>query len=288
MRGILRCVILALGVSFFSAASAGGDEAVDRGDGYALYWTIDETPLRAGDFWVKEQESIVETRLWPVALYTTDSPVSAADGSLLLPAGAQLVRVTGERFLVCTQQKTATGLSKSKRVCLVDMNGDGNVDSSFSKGLGGVSWIAFSGTYSGNKAQLVSGVTLRELAPRDMVGAPYISFHYQRILDGGLQIPLTQEGGNLVRFHFKVGKTEKERRTWVVRECREPGLPNFCASANFSSHMTIAGLDLELLERRKEDIRMRMVRPFQGHRVRFVDTSYGYYTQLSLFSPANP
>lgn len=288
MRGRLRGITLALGLSLCSAASAGGDLEVDRGDRYALYWTIAESPVRAGDFWVKEQEAIVETRLWPVALYTTDSIINAADGTLLVPAGAQLVRVTGDRLLVCTQQKTMTGVSKSKRVCLVDTNGDGSVDASFSKGLGGTGWIAFSGTYSDSKAQPVSGVTLRELDPREMVGAPYISFHYQRILDGGLQIPLTQEGGNMVRFHFKVGRTEKESRTWVVRECREPGLPNFCASANLPSHMKIAGLDLELLERRKEDIRMRMVQSFQGERVRFVDTSYSYYTQLSLFSPANP
>lgn len=288
MRAILRGITLALGVSLCSTTSASGAVEVDHGDHYALYWTIGESPVRAGDFWVKEQESIVETRLWPVALYTTDNPIIAADGSLLLPAGAQLVRVSGDRLLICTHQKTAAGVSKSKRVCLVDANGDGTVDASFVKGLGGTGWIAFSGTYSDSKTQPVSGITLRELAPREMAGAPYISFHYQRILDGGLQIPLTQEGGNMVRFHFKVGKTEKESRTWVVRECREPGLPSFCASANFPSHMTIGGLDLELLERRKEDIRMRMVQSFQRQPVRFVDTSYSYYTQLTLFSAANP
>ncbi|MFM5953228.1 MAG: hypothetical protein ACKOPE_02855 [Novosphingobium sp.] len=277
-----------MAVSLCSAASAGEVGPIDHGDGYALYWTIGETAVREGDFWVKEQEAIVETRLWPVALYVTDKPVTGNDGSLLAPSGTQFLRVTGDRLLVCTQVKTTTGLSKSKRVCLADMDGDGTIDSSFAKGLGGTSWIAFSGRFSESKAQPVSGVTLRELSPQAMTGAPFAAFHYQRILDGGLQIPLTQEGGNMVRFHFKVGKTETESRTWVVRECREPGQPSFCTSANFPSHMSIAGLDLELLERRKEDIRMRMIQPFHGQRVRFVDTSYGYYTQLTLFSPENP
>lgn len=288
MKSYFRGLCLMFSASLCSAASADADESIDHGDGYALYWTIGETPVRDGDFWVREQESIVETRLWPVGLYTSDKPVNGADGAVLVPAGAQFVRVTGDRLLVCTQARTTTGLSKSKRVCLADMDGDGTIDASFAKGLGGTSWIVFSGKFSESKAQPISGVTLRELSPQEMNEAPYVSFHYQRILDGGLQFPLTQEGGNMVRFHFRVGKTEKDYRTWVVRECREPGQPSFCASASFPSHMTIAGLDLELLERRKEDIRMRMIQPFRGQRVRFVDTSYGYYTQLSLFSPENP
>ncbi len=288
MRAFACTALLAWGCIFSGAAQAGNSGPADSGDGYALYWTIGETPVREGDFWVREQESIVETRLWPVALYVTDQAVSAADGALLLPAGTQLVRVTGDKFLVCSQAKTADGASKSKRVCLVDQNGDDQIDAAFTKGLGGTSWIAFNGRFSDSKTQPVANVSLRELPPREMIGAPYISFHYQRILDGGLQLPVTQEGGNMVRFHFKVGKTEQERRTWVVRECREPGQPSFCTTANFPSHMTVAGLDLELLERRGEDIRVRMIQPFQNGRVRFVDTSYSYYTQLTLFSPENP
>ncbi len=288
MKTILRGLLLTLVLSLCGAATAGGVEPIDHNDGYALYWTIGETPLRDDDFWVREQESIVETRLWPVALYATEKPITDAAGTLLVPAGTQFVRVTGDRLLVCTQVKTLTGLSKSKRVCLADLDANGAIDASFAEGMGGTSWIVFSGKFSNSKSQPVSGVTLQEISPLEMKGAPYASFHYQRILDGGLQFPLTQEGGHKVRFHFKVGKTEKEHRTWVVRECSELGQPNFCASANFPSHMIIAGLDLELLERRKEDIRIRMIQPFHGQRVRFVDTSYGYYTQLSLFSPEVP
>ncbi|MEA2999136.1 MAG: hypothetical protein QOK17_969 [Sphingomonadales bacterium] len=280
MRGVRLAALLLAPLPVAAAAA----ETPDPSDTYTLYWTIGESPVRQGDFWAKKQDMILDTRLWPVALYVADAAVSDAGGALLIPAGAQLIRLTSDRFVACTQVKAGAGLAKSKRVCLVDQDDDGKPDHSFSHGLGGLDWVAFEGRFSKTDLAPVQPMKLRELPPTQMAEAPYISFHYQRILDGGLVLPLTQEGGHQVRFHFKVGRNPDERRTWVTRECRDPSLPSFCASAAFPSKMTIAGLELDLLERRGEDIRMRMVQPFHGQQVRFQDTSYSYYVQLTMFS----
>jgi hypothetical protein len=48
--------------------------------------------------------------------------------------------------------------------------------------------------------------------------------------------------------------------------------------------MSIGGLELDLLERRGEDIRMRMLQPFHGQQFRFQNTSYSYYVQLTMFT----
>jgi hypothetical protein len=278
---VLSALAVVLTVAPAPAVAA---ELQDPSDTYALFWTIGDHPLRDGDFWVKEQEQIVDTRLWPVTLYAVESPVSDSSGALLIPAGTQLVGLRANRLVACTQIKAAEGTAKGKRVCLADIDGDGAPDHAFTRGLGGLDWIALQGRFSDTKMVAIGAAKLRELRPKEMSGAPYISFHYQRILDGGLTIPLTQEGGHRVRFHFKVGRDADERRVWVVRDCADTRPPSFCTSANFPSRMAIAGLDLDLLERRGEDIRMRMAAPFHGQQVRFQNTSYSYYTQLTMFA----
>lgn len=269
-------------VGLAAAASTVAAQESELSGHYALSWDIAPTEVPSEDFWVEEQGEIVETRLVPRGLYAAPADIVDTNGKLQVPAAAQLVSVHGPYPMACNVRPASGGRAKSKRVCVLDSNGDGAMDSAFTNGKGGDYWMSLEDELEDEKIFAIAPVVLTALDVNDMVDAPYLSFHYQRILDGGLQIPLTQEGGNMVRFHFKVGN--ERRREWMVRECRSPELPSQCTSANFPSTLSIAGLELELLERNKEDVRMRMIRSFGGQPVRFVEIHDGYNSGSLLYA----
>jgi hypothetical protein len=243
-------------------------------NGYVLAWTFEPHAVPAEPLWVKEQAQIVETRLLPTALYGVDADVKDAKGQLLIAAGGQLAGLKADKLIACTVPKAATGLAKSNRVCLVDSDGDMKVARYFTRGGGGDYWFTLEDELPSTLNAVAAPLALVTLDPKAMIGAPLVSLHYQRILDGGIQIPLTQEGGNMVRFHLKVGAGK--RREWMIRECRAPVLPSMCTSTHFPSTLKLAGLELEVLERRKEDIKVRVIAPFGGIAVKFREIDDGF------------
>jgi len=249
---------------------------------YELSWDIVPTDVPAQDFWVKEQGTVVETRLRPRGLFAPQADVLDKAGVLVVPKGTQMVLVHSAYPMACNVNKTVSGTAKSKRVCMIDSDRDGAMDMAFAGGSGGDYWMTLEGDLAKAKPFPIAPATMDTLDPATMIDAPYLSLNYQRILDGGIQIPLTQEGGNMVRFHFKVGR--EKRREWMIRECREPTVPSQCATAVFPSVLAIAGLELELLERRKEDVRMRILKPFGGQPVKFTEIYDGYNSGSLLYA----
>jgi hypothetical protein len=125
--------------------------------------------------------------------------------------------------------------------------------------------------------RLAPNAGVQTIPATEIRDGPVLSFHYQRILDGGVTLPLLNalDGKNVVRFHFKVAG-EGETKRWIVRDCRSPTLPSFCASAIFPSQFRLGGLIVDLLERRGEDIKMRVAAPFDGTAVFFQDSGTQY------------
>jgi len=273
-----------LTAAIMAAPVAARDDPADAEDGFALSWTVASHPVSGDDAWIKEQAAIVETRLVPTGLFVAEADVKDGTGKLLVPAGAQLLRLDARHAIACTIVRTATGLAMSKRVCLVDRDDDKMYESSFTRGRGGDYWMTLEGQLSRETLRPIAAAALRAIDPATMAEAPYASFHYQRILDGGFKLPIGQEGGNMVRFHLKVG-TEK-RREWMIRECRDPKVPSLCTSANFPSHFALAGLELDVLERRGEDIRVRVTHAFGGQAIKFREINDGYNSgELLLAKP---
>lgn len=244
---------------------------------YELVWIIGAHEIPAGDFWVREQGQVVDTRLLPPELYVAEGPVMASDRRTVMAAGQQVVRLRARQFIACNIRRGASGTrAAGKRVCLVDTDGDDRFDSYFERGLGGGYWFELTGEVP-DQLDRIEAPSFRRLPPEQMIGAPMMALHYQRILDGGIRIPVTEmaEGSNLVRFHFKVGD-DSARRQWMVRPCQSQSLPSFCTSAAFPSQFRFAGLVVDLLERRREDIRMRIAAPFSPVAVRFADLHQAY------------
>lgn len=278
----MRAVSLILGlVGVATYLAAPGHAQEQRVSGpYVLSWDIASHEVPSEPFWVKEQGEVVSTRLLPRELLAPVSDVMDEKGKLQVPAGHHMVAVSAPYALVCNVNSAASGQAKSKRVCLLDTDRDGLFETAFSTGKGGRYWMTLEDDLEDEKQYAVTPVAMQALDPATMEGAPSISFHYQRILDGGLTLPLTQEGGDVVRFHFKVGEEREGKREWMVKECRDPEGPSQCASANFPSVLQIAGLKLNLLERRKEDVLVQIVEPFGGQPVRFTEIHDGYNSGL--------
>jgi hypothetical protein len=215
-------------------------------------------------------------------LFAPKADILDKAGVLQVPKGTQMVLVHSAYPMACNVIKAASGAAKSKRVCVLDSDGDGAMDMAFANGFGGDYWMSLEDELEDEKLLSIAPVAMDRLDPATMIDAPYFSLNYQRILDGGIQIPLTQEGGNMVRFDFRVGRAKRLQR--MFRECREPTLPSHCASAVFPSVLTIAGLELELLERRKEDVRVRILKPFGGQPVKFVKLHDGSNTGSLLYA----
>lgn len=250
-----------------------------------LDWIIGPHEIPSGDFWVREMGQVVETRLLPSELYAAEGPVTAADGALLMGAGQQIVRLRARQLIACNIRRGPVGRSSVMRICLIDTDNDDRFDSYFERSTGAYYWFALSGRVPG-RLKRINAPAFRVLSPGEMTDAPVLRLHYERILDGGLTIPITLngDGKDLVRFHFRVGTVG--RRELMYRNCRSPTLPSYCASSTFPSQFRFAGLTLDLLERRGEDIRVRVVTPFARVAVRLVDTQdpqENNYTAGELF-----
>lgn len=265
-------------VAALLAAAAPAAAAPDPDPGrYELNWIIGPHPLPAGDFWVAKQGQIVETRLLPPELYVAERPVTAADGTLLMGAGQQIVKLRARQLIACNIRRGASGRASGRRVCLVDTDGDERFDSYFERGTGEYYWFALSGEIPG-QMRPISAPAFRAAPADQLADAPILTVHFQRILDGGLTVPVQMDGSNLVRFHFKVGT--RGRREWMIRDCQSGAVPSYCASSIFPSQFRFAGLVVDLLERRGEDIRVRVAAPFEPRAVRLVNT--GPYTTGAL------
>lgn len=231
---------------------------------YRLTWTIGPHALPSGDMWVREQGKIVETQLLPTALYVAEGPVAAANGDPLMGRGQQLARLHSDRLAACTVLRGQAGtLSSRMYVCLVDTDGDRRFDAYFQRGgMGHYHLLSLTGEMP-ERPRPIAAASFREVPPAQMVRPPLLSLHYQRILDSRVTIPVQLDmGSNKIRFHFTAGTGGM--REMLSRDCRleEEGMSSYCASAVLPSRFEFAGLALELLERRGEDLRIRVVAPF--------------------------
>ncbi len=267
------------------AGLAQGANADDTAPDYALHWVVGETDAMAEPAWFKKTKVIVETRLWPTKLYVADAAIQSVDGTALFPKGGQLVQLTSDKFTVCNIPKSEAKqyLSAKKRVCLVDEDGDQRPDTWFSKSSGSYWWFALSGDYP-SKREKLGEVSLSEADPQSMKGAPHMSFHFgrfldkgnffQSVLDGDRSFSKSVDADSLAQFFFRVGR--EKRREGMYRLCSDPTPPSVCTSGELPSIFSILGLELEILERRKENALIKVSKGFEGQLIELFDTPDGY------------
>jgi hypothetical protein len=250
------------------AAGPAAAQVGPPGRHYELTWTIGAQSYRQEEHWVSEQGAIVEARLLPTNLYVPEGPVLAENGAAVMAAGEQLAGLYSARRAACNVWRGQAGTVSSRNwVCLVDTDGDGRFDGYFQRGgMGDFHLLMLEGEMP-ERLRPLRPAAYRELPATQLERAPYLSFHYERILDSRARALLDADGGaNMIRFHFRVGG--RDRQTLLARDCASEEWPSYCADLAFPSRFRFAGLVLDLLERRGEELRIRVASPFGAGEVK--------------------
>lgn len=130
--------LLATGTAFAAASAA--SPAVATVDDLQIAWVITKEALAKRDNH-PNPGSLLRTLLLPQRLFVSDEIVADSKGKKLLPAGAQLYLMIGERLTVCSQEHFEKGFAGAgRRICLIDQNGDQKFDTYFTKSMGR-SWL---------------------------------------------------------------------------------------------------------------------------------------------------
>ena len=130
---------------------------------------IDENALNEG-----ERRSVTIEPV-PRKMFASGVEILATNGKKLVPAGAPLYAMVGTSFMVCSQAAAPDGFAaKGNRVCLRDTDGDGKLDSYFTRSrgrsfmAGDKMWFAM----NSNIPKPVGTIQTVELAEVDRMQAP--------------------------------------------------------------------------------------------------------------------
>jgi hypothetical protein len=257
-----RAAVLAaafLGTLIAVGPAAAQGEPSDRH--YELTWTIGAQTYPQGDHWVREQGAIIEARLLPANLYVPDGPAFAENGTPVMGSGEQLAGLYSSKLAACNTWRGSAGTVSSRDwVCLVDSDRDGRFDGYFQHGGNTAQLLTLEGEMP-ERLRPLRPVAYRELPATQFERAPYFKFHYQRILDSRMTVPVRiDQGMNMIRFNFTVGT--RDEPIALERDCASGLWPSYCRDLSFPGQFRFAGLVLDVLERRGEDLRVRVAQPF--------------------------
>lgn len=194
-------------------------------DEYQIAWTL--APVAGTTMVTADQNQVIfSAPLLPERLFRTAAPVRAADGTLLIPEGMQMVLMDYGQFLVCSQERGAEGsAARSNRVCLLDETGDGLADAYFLRSYGRSAmtsdgmWFAMNRRMPQERLPLAPA-SLAEIDPAELTTKPQFSITFAGMLDGPGLVRLR---GSIDRF----GNFESVCRGYVGQESGSTG-DDFC------------------------------------------------------------
>lgn len=159
-------------------------------DEYQIAWVLAPVPSNPRMVTADRNGILFSAPLLPERLYRTAEPVRAADRTLLIPEGMQMVLMDYSRFLVCSQEQGTEGsAARSNRVCLLDETGDGHPDTYFLRSYGRSGWTTDGMWFAMNRRipqrrLPLAGVNLIEIDPADLTTKPQFSIRFGGMLDG--------------------------------------------------------------------------------------------------------
>lgn len=144
MSGMIRLRFsVALWAFCFWIIGNGSVAYAAKADVYEAVWQLEQTDpapkiMPTSKFLdLGGSKDIYETRLIPDRLFVAANDAKSANGIALFERGTQLVEMEYPNLLVCSLVPGLIGtLSNTKRVCLLDEDGDGDFDSYFTRILG--------------------------------------------------------------------------------------------------------------------------------------------------------
>ena len=183
----------------------GAGEAFAERNGLQIDWVIPAGQIEAAQHPSKDFATSLSLKLVPRRLYVAQNPVLGGDGQRLLPQGAQLFAMIGERMMACSQQAAPEGYAGANgRVCVYDSNGDGKLDSWFLRSTG-KSFMTSDGMWFAMNAAMPSAMSalatpdLAEVSREGAVAKGAIDLDVRVYKDGSAYLEMTIEK----KFKFK-------------------------------------------------------------------------------------
>jgi hypothetical protein len=270
----LRALALFSAILFALCAPASAQSDADFGF-FGVHWQVSPQELPDAEIVVDRWEEILQLDLVPAKLFATRADVFDAEGKGLLPAGAQLVGLSlqsavtamnSQLSVVCSIDKMGgkAFVSAKKHVCLVDETSDGTFEYWFDRGMSGM-WRFAPEIRGKPKLRPLPAVVLEAVEPSQLRNPPRLAIGYQRILDVGNLFSRVVNQENIftpskmpesrIRFFFEVYADGKFGANFSDY-CNEADLTLLCADAEFPRDVTIAGVNMRLIEREGEKIRL--------------------------------
>lgn len=157
---------------------------------------IDEKALNEG-----ERRQVV-VRPIPRKMFVSGADIVSTSGLKLLPAGAPLYAMVGPVFMVCSQTTAPQGyVAKGNRVCLRDTDGDGRLDSYFTRSrgrsfmTGDQMWYAMNNNVP-KPAGTIQSVELTEADRTQAPERPVLDVGFSAQKDGTIRIGIVIEGAH--------------------------------------------------------------------------------------------
>ena len=267
-RLIFASLLLLASGLFASSASA------EERTRYEMFWRIEPVKIPESDFWVREQGTLLASRLIPLQMYVATADIVAEDGTRLAPLGTQFASVfSSANTIACMATVPREGVtrergweSRRRRVCLIDSgNGFRSAFSTREKHDG--RYYRLNDEVPEELINIPLAI-LEQADALDFSDSPVAELHYQRILDQGnaFQMTLDRRSGVIrpdaaaVRFDLRIGRGRG--RDWFSGHCNPRMLLQLCAYGQVPMTFSILGVEGRILERDGESLRFELTRSF--------------------------
>lgn len=227
-------------------------------DEYQIAWKLAPAASVQPEAWVRKNRDVVRTRMLPERLFAAGADIRTPAGELLVPKGMQLLGMDYARAMACSVAPGPAGSrAATKRVCVLDEDGDGDFDSFFDRTMGRSTfntdghWFIMNQPLDPGRAP-VAAVTLVPIPSERFDQKLELSLRYNSISDRARGTFFTARVGNAF---FNVPCPAYLPETGAT-----PALRQTCE---------VAGTTITLAGRRKDELLMRLGGSFGEQRVRF-------------------
>lgn len=227
-------------------------------DEYQIAWKLASATPVAPEAWVRKSRDVVRTRMLPERLFAAATDIRSATGELLIPKDMQLLGIDFRREMVCSVAKGPAGSrTATKRVCLLDEDGNGSFDSFFDRTMGRSTfntdghWFIMNQPLDSGRAP-VAAVALIPIPSERFDQKLELSLRYASISDRARATFFTARVGNAF---FNVPCSAY----W----------PETGAAPIGQQTCDVAGMTVTLAGRRKDELLMRLSGSFADQPVRF-------------------
>jgi|GEM_PF-5246785 len=175
----------AAGVFAFAGPALGQRPQRPPPESFAVMWQVVPDRPVAPTLWVTVRNTITSAKLEPRRAFALDAEARAADGALLLPAGAPLIWLAARTMAACgAEPPRERGLTAvwqfgtDRYICFTDQDRDGRFDQTFPMRTGTFGFLFGAGRLP-RERQTIAPVAYSERSPDSVPNPPRLYVRYE-------------------------------------------------------------------------------------------------------------